>query len=107
PNIFTCSSYHGVISRTARAGIRQVIEDAEAQSFPKLVVEPCALGGFLEGENRLLGHGGGAATDQPLDPVIRCFIMKSRPRGLALTTGCQHSTGWCTGRGTRVISRSS
>jgi hypothetical protein len=30
--------------------------------------------------------------------------MKSSPRGLALTTGCQHSTGRLTGLGTSVNS---
>jgi hypothetical protein len=33
--------------------------------------------------------------------------MKSSARWLALTTGCQHSTGSVFGRGTRVISRTS
>ena len=26
-------------------------------------------------------------------PLMPCFTMKSSPRGLALTMGCQHSTG--------------
>src|SRR3972149_6189090 len=41
------------------------------------------------------------AAPPPISPLIRCFIMKSRPRAPALTTGCQHSTGWGGGRGAR------
>src|SRR3990172_599943 len=38
---------------------------------------------------------------------MRCFIMKSRPLAPALTIGCQHSTGWRSGRGTSGVSLSS
>ena len=47
------------------------------------------------------------ATPPPLTPWIPCLAMKFMPGGLALTIGCQHSTGRCKGRGTRVISSSS
>jgi len=43
----------------------------------------------------------------PMMPLMPCLAMKSSARGLALTTGCQHSTGSVFGRGTSVISWSS
>ena len=39
-----------------------------------------------------------------MTPLMPCRAMKSSPRGLALTIGCQHSTGRRSGRGTRVMS---
>ena len=34
-----------------------------------------------------------AAAPPPMMPLMPCLAMKSSARGLALTTGCQHSTG--------------
>ena len=41
-----------------------------------------------------------------MKPFMPCFAMKSTPLRLALTMGCQHSTGR-PDLGTRVISSSS
>src|SRR2546425_3790321 len=48
-----------------------------------------------------------AAAPPPMMPLMPCLAMKSSARVLALTTGCQHSTGKVFGRGTSVISESS
>ena len=47
------------------------------------------------------------AAPPPMMPLMPCLAMKSSARSLALTTGCQHSTGSVFGRGTSVISLSS
>jgi len=47
------------------------------------------------------------AAPPPMMPRMSCLAMKSSARALALTTGCQHSTGSVFGRGNSVISSSS
>ncbi len=54
--------------------------------------------------NAVIGPCSMVAAPPPTAPLMLCFTMKSRPRADALTTGCQHSTGRCTGRGTSVRS---
>ncbi len=44
------------------------------------------------------------AAPPPMMPLMPCFTMKSMALWLALTTGCQHSTGKVRGLGTKVIS---
>jgi hypothetical protein len=41
---------------------------------------------------------------EEMTPLMPFRAMKSRPRALPLTMGCQTSTGWRSGRGTSVIS---
>src|SRR5262245_8757720 len=86
------------------ARVGQVEENTQAEVLAQGEIPPGALGRLAIGVHRPLRHGGGAA---PMTPLIRWRTMKSSARGLALTMGCQTSTGRLIGRGTSVISRSS
>ena len=47
------------------------------------------------------------AAPPPIMPLMPCFAIRFSPRSLALTIGCQHSTGRLSGRGTKVTSSNS
>src|SRR4030095_9534591 len=53
-------------------------EDPEAQPLAELVVDARALRGLLIGTDRALGHGRGAAADQPLDTVLHHEVEPTR-----------------------------
>jgi hypothetical protein len=83
--------------------LRQMKRDADRQVLAKLEIVTHRVSHPVTSLDRALRHRRPAASDQPLDPWR---IMNSMPRVLALTIGCQHSTGRLTGRGTRVSSLS-
>ena len=75
-----------------------------ARSSPISVSRPALSWASLQAETTCCVWPAAAAP--PMKPFMPCFAMKSTPLRLALTIGCQHSTGR-PDLGTSVISSSS
>src|ERR1700732_321423 len=85
------------------ARLGQIERHADRQAFAEFEVTAHRVRNALVA---WIGPSAIVAAPPPTRPLMPWRSMNSIPRVLALTIGCQHSTGRLTGRGTRVSSLS-